>query len=61
MKPDNPWHGLLFLHGHIADTDLARSLAHRDAAPDKAAMEQERPLPRSRPSRHLQGTACTTC
>ena len=27
MKRSNPWHGLLFLQGHIADADLARTLA----------------------------------
>ena len=29
MKSANLWHGLLFLHGHIADPDLARALAGR--------------------------------
>lgn len=34
MTSRNPWHGLLFLQGHIADPDLARALsAGRGAAP----------------------------
>lgn len=34
MQSPNLWHGLLFLHGHIADPALARALAAaRGAAP----------------------------
>jgi hypothetical protein len=40
MKTENPWHGLLFLHGHIADPTLARGLAQDDSAADTAAAKQ---------------------
>jgi len=34
MKSPNLWHGLLFLHGHVADAGLARSLTRE---PDPAS------------------------
>ena len=47
MKTENPWHGLLFLHGHIADRELARSLARDEALPDQARAERAGSLLRS--------------
>lgn len=41
MKSPNPWHGLLFLHGHIADPALARALSTPRAtspAPGRSAL-----------------------
>ena len=60
MKLDNPWHGLLFLHGHIADQALARSLAQAESQPAAVDASQEQTLPRSQSSQ-VHGTACTTC
>jgi hypothetical protein len=60
MKHDNPWHGLLFLHGHIADQALARSLAQAESQLASVDAGQEHTLPRS-PSSQAHGTACTTC
>ena len=39
MKSRNLWHGLLFLQGHLADADLARSLADAPAPSPKPAQE----------------------
>jgi hypothetical protein len=36
MKSNNPWLGLLFLQGHIADQTLAQSLAQDDSNPAEA-------------------------
>ena len=47
MKTENPWHGLLFLHGHIADATLARGLAQDDSATDAADAKQAGALLRS--------------
>jgi len=40
MKTENPWHGLLFLQGHIADPALARGLVLDDSAVDTADAKQ---------------------
>ena len=47
MKTENPWHGLLFLQGHIADPTLARGLALDDSAADAADAKQAGSLLRS--------------
>ena len=47
MNTENPWHGLLFLHGHIADPELARGLVHDDSAADAADAKQAGSLFRS--------------
>ena len=47
MKTENPWHGLLFLHGHIADPALARGLARDDSAVNPADAKQAGSLLRS--------------
>ena len=47
MKTENPWHGLLFLQGHIADPTLARGLVLDDSAADAAGAKQPGALLRS--------------
>jgi hypothetical protein len=47
MKSNNPWHGLLFLQGHIADHTLAQSLAQDDSDPSEASAKPAGSLLRS--------------
>jgi len=47
MNTENPWHGLLFLQGHIADPTLARGPVPDDSAADAADAKQAGSLLRS--------------
>ena len=47
MKSNNPWHGLLFLQGHIADQTLAHSLAQDDSDLSEASAKPAGSLLRS--------------